>query len=393
MKNYKLVMSIVFAGVFTSAQAVTMSGNAYADDSVRIPGDLCEWNEAAWSDFNTAEVEAWSGLGWEKQIWDNSAAADYPASYHKSWSELAVADKEFARKLGYSSETWGVANCPNYSTTTGKKFNRAGLVGTLGTSGYGELVGLYSFDSDADGSASKQDYSGLGGGGHVNFWLGDSYTLQIDGAASFFRNDDSDYRVFAMEALVHAGWRDPDKGYFGAFGGLLSYGYAGYSGTGCSGSCSFDQYVIGGEGAVYWDTMTFFAQGGFMDSRSADGGSRGNSFTNTWFGRGGLRYFANPNVKLEASGGILSGDQYTNKPVDMPFWKIGGEYKPDDSRVSWFASYGGYSEDEIDYEHTNHTVAGGVRVHFDQKSLMSFDRSGASLDFFDTRMLIQAYDH
>lgn len=387
-------MSIVFAGVFTLAQVATMSGKAYADDSVRIPSDLCVWNESAWSDFNTAEIAAWSGLGWKKQIWDGSEEAAYPASYHKSWSELAVTDKEFARKLGYSSETWGVESCPNYSTSTEKKVNRAGLVGTLGISGRGELFGLYSFDSDADGFASKQDYSGLGGGGHVNFWLSDSYTLQIDGAASFFRNDDSDYRVFAMEALVHAGWRDPDKGYFGAFGGLLSYGYGGAS---CGGSCSFDQYVAGAEGAVYWDMMTFFAQGGFMDSWSEDGGSRGNSFTDTWFARGGLRYFANPNMKLEASGGILSGNEYaTDDPccrVDMPFWHFEGEYKPDDSRVSWFASYAGYSEDEIDYEHTNHTIAGGVRVHFDQKTLMSFDRSGASLDFFDTRMLIQAYDH
>jgi hypothetical protein len=269
----------------------------------------------------------------------------------------------------------------------------ADTFGPMDTSGYGEIFGLLSWDSDADGRARKQDYAGLGGGGHVNFWLSDSYTLQIDGTGSFFRNDDVGYRLFAVEGLAHAGWRNPDQGYLGAFGGLLSYGYSGEDN-------SYDQWVVGGEGAVYLDMVTLFVQGGFMDSFDDDtnGSGPGASFTDTWFVRGGVRYFATPNLKLEASGGLLQGNEYARDVgdccrVDMPFWKLEGEYKPDDSRVSWFASYGGYSENEVNYEHTNHTVMAGLRIHFGQDTLLSFDRSGASLDFLDTRMLIQAFDH
>lgn len=262
---------------------------------------------------------------------------------------------------------------------------------TLGTSGYGEIFGLYSWDSEAGSSTEEYEYTGLGGGGHVNFWLSDNWTLQIDGGGSFFRIDTNDDSVFAVDMMVHTGWRDPERGYFGAFGGLSSFGYRGESGN------SYDQWVIGGEGAVYLDSMTIFGQAGFMDSFDDDtnGSGPGDSFTDTWFVRGGVRYFATPNMKLEASGGLLQGNEYASDAdgVDMPFWKTEIEYKPDDFNVSWFASYGGYREDESNYEHTNHTIMGGVRVHFGQDTLMSFDRSGASLDFLDTRMLIQAYDH
>ncbi len=285
-------------------------------------------------------------------------------------------------------------------------------VQTLGTSGYGEIFGLYMFDSEykanADRPSDRQfepEYVGLGGGGHVNFWLNDNYTLQIDGAASFFRNENStgdNYRMFAVEALAHAGWRDPEQGYIGGFGGLLSYGYGG-----CSYDCSYDQFVIGGEGAIYLDMVTVFAQAGFMDSWTDDTDRKlqgdGNSFTDAWFIRGGVRYFANPNLQFEASGGLFQGNEYAYHygkccRVDMPFWKVEGEYKPDDSRVSWFASYGGFSENEMgnrgtNYSFINHTVMAGARIHFGQDTLLSFDRTGASLDFLDTRMLPVAYDH
>lgn len=278
----------------------------------------------------------------------------------------------------------------------------ADTFGPMGTSGYGEIFGLYMFDSEYAnaGSTFDPEYIGLGVGGHVNFWLNDNFTLQIDGLGNFWRNENRDfnnYRMFAVEGLAHAGWRDPDKGYFGAFGGLLSYGYSGANN-------SFDQWVAGGEGAIYLDSMTVFGQAGFMDSFKDDtnGSGPGNSFTDTWFVRGGVRYFATPNMKLEASGGLLQGNEYATNDgvccrVDMPFWQVEGEYKPDDSRVSWFASYGGYHENErsvrTDYSHTTHTVMAGIRIHFGQDTLQSFDRTGASLDFFDTKMLATAYDH
>ncbi len=383
----------------TTTQAAATSGRSHGDDGVRIPANLCSWSEMAWNDFNSAEQSAWSGLGWTKPVWDGSDETAYPASYSKSWSELAGEDKKFATELGYSSKTYGVEGCPDYSTlaqqkqvdpapplrkTVGSTTDFEADAQTLGTSGVVEIYGSYSSavaygsnDSDAN-----DNYTGGGGGGSVNFWLNDNYTLQIDGNFSFFRNAPDDDTGNAIEMLVHTGWRSTERGYFGAFGGFVALGQSGAD-------TAPNQWVIGGEGAVYWDMLTVFVQGGFMDTWSA---AEAEAFTDTYFVRGGARYFFDPNLKLEASGGFLSGDEYTDTPVDMPFWRAEVEYKPDDARVSWFGAYMGYSEDEVGYEHTNHTVMGGIRIHIGQDTLMSVDRSGASQGFLDSRILQMAWD-
>ena len=107
-------------GIALSFALAAMSGQSRAD-GVRIPTNLCFWNVMAWRDFNSAEKAAWSGLGWTKQVWDVSEETAYPASYQKTWSELADKDKKFAAKLGFSSKTWGVEGCPNYSILAQKK--------------------------------------------------------------------------------------------------------------------------------------------------------------------------------------------------------------------------------------------------------------------------------
>lgn len=109
-----LVLGLSFA-------LVAMSGQSRADDGVRIPSNLCFWNVMAWRDFNSAEKAAWSGMGWSKQLWDGSDTTGYPASYQKSWSDLVGKEKKFAAMLGFSSKTWGVEGCPNYSTLAQKE--------------------------------------------------------------------------------------------------------------------------------------------------------------------------------------------------------------------------------------------------------------------------------
>lgn len=250
------------------------------------------------------------------------------------------------------------------------------------TSGFVKMYGSHSILTDVGTGANGGEYTGGGGGGKVNIWLGDYYGIQMDGNFDFFRNRDIEGTQFAGEMLLHAGWRDPQSGYFGGFGGLLSIGYS-------ADSADQTQWVAGGEGAMYFDMITVFAQAGFMDQiNSEDFGA----FNDMYFVRGGVRYFANPNLKFEASGGLLSGDEYTDIPVDIPFWRVEAEHKSDDSRVSWFASYVGSHENEDTAEHTTHTVTGGIRIHFGQDTLLSVDRSGASQGFLDSRILQIAYD-
>lgn len=89
---------------------------SHAEDGVRIPENLCSWQNLDWQDLNAAEKLAWAGLGWSRQTWDDPEPAEYPASYRKSWPELVYTEKLLARKLGYSRRTWDADGCPNYST-------------------------------------------------------------------------------------------------------------------------------------------------------------------------------------------------------------------------------------------------------------------------------------
>ncbi|MEH6728128.1 MAG: hypothetical protein V7703_18410 [Hyphomicrobiales bacterium] len=192
----------------------------------------------------------------------------------------------------------------------------ADTFGPMDTSGFVEIFGAHSFLTNVGPDADDDRYTGGGGGGQVNFWLNDSYTVQIDGDFDFFRNDPDDDTEFAIEMLVHAGWRDPERGYFGGFGGFVTNGYVGDSDDPA-------QWVAGGEGAIYLDMMTVFAQAGFMDQLTS---AEDEAFTDAFFVRGGVRYFVNPNLKLEASGGLLSGDEYTDTPLIYHFgvlkWNI-----------------------------------------------------------------------
>lgn len=101
-----------------------------AEDGVRIPENLCSWQNMSWLDLNAAEKLAWSGLGWTKQTWDNSEPANFPASYRKSWPELVYTEKLLARKLGYGRNTWDAEGCPNYSTRARRKPDTSEQAGT-----------------------------------------------------------------------------------------------------------------------------------------------------------------------------------------------------------------------------------------------------------------------
>ena len=93
-----------------------MSGQAYAEECVRIPANLCAWEIMGWRDLNGAERLTWSGLGWTMHTWHHARSDNYPASYRKSWPELSDTEKLLAGRLGFSQETWDTDECPNYST-------------------------------------------------------------------------------------------------------------------------------------------------------------------------------------------------------------------------------------------------------------------------------------
>ena len=110
-----------------------MSASARAEDGIRIPANLCSWQNLDWQHLNAAEKLAWSGLGWTKQAWDSPEPANYPASYRKSWPQLVYTEKLLARKLGYGRRTWDAEGCPNYSTRARIKSDTSGQAGNNGS--------------------------------------------------------------------------------------------------------------------------------------------------------------------------------------------------------------------------------------------------------------------
>ena len=113
-----------------SVAIVAMSGQAHADDGIRIPANLCSWEIMGWRDLNGAERLAWSGLGWTMQTWHHSRQDNFPASYRKSWVELTESEMLLAGKLGFDQETWDAEGCPNYSTRVQKKATVSEQAGT-----------------------------------------------------------------------------------------------------------------------------------------------------------------------------------------------------------------------------------------------------------------------
>lgn len=107
-----------------------MSGQAHAEDGVRVPANLCAWEIMGWRDLNGAERLTWSELGWTMNTWSHSRSDSYPASYRKSWPELTDTEKLFAGKLGFNQETWDTDDCPNYSTRVQIKQDTSEQVGT-----------------------------------------------------------------------------------------------------------------------------------------------------------------------------------------------------------------------------------------------------------------------
>ena len=105
-----------FTVLLLSILIVAAPVQSLAEDGIRIPANLCSWQDLGWQDLNAAEKLAWSGLGWTRQAWDSPEPANYPASYRKSWPELVYTEKLLARKLGYSRRTWDAEGCPNFST-------------------------------------------------------------------------------------------------------------------------------------------------------------------------------------------------------------------------------------------------------------------------------------
>jgi len=250
-------------------------------------------------------------------------------------------------------------------------------------SGAGELAATYLNLDDGGknviqgGEAS--DYWLLGGGGSLDVaWH--ALNLQADLAAEGKLDEGSadDTYEHSVGGGLHVGWRDPDRGTFGAFGGVGEVAIHDADDN----DPDTVAWGVGLEGQAFFDRLTLYLQAGYLDRESVARGGDVDAIKNAGFGRVVGRYFWTDDFKLESE---LSYTQGTMDPdeddVGILGWGAELEYRPGRFPVSGFVGYTGaryYQKDDWDalYEHR---IGFGLRVYFGQPSLLAHDRRGASL--------------
>jgi hypothetical protein len=246
-----------------------------------------------------------------------------------------------------------------------------------GPSGYIEAFGQAAWHKTnvTDGGP----WSGVGVAGRANIWLRDGWSTQLDASGNFV--DATGQSILSGSAAVHLSRRDPGRGLIGAF--------AGYATTNDCCASGQDGSLFGGlEAQYYLHNLTLYGLVGFATQVSGYYG--GNAYPEDRFSQafvqGTARYFLQPNTKLEASIGFMTGTIWG--PEYSPDYKARAltfsaeaEHQLADKPVSLFARLTGYSDRKYTTSPSlTYAAQVGLRVRFGQTgTLLDQDRNGATL--------------
>jgi len=252
-------------------------------------------------------------------------------------------------------------------------------------SGKGEFIATYlRFDDrgkDVIQGGEATDYWTLGGSGAFDAAWG-NLNLQTDFSAEgvLEKNSDDDTLEHWYGGGLHVGWRDPK---FGSVSGFAGIGKVKINNLGDDDPDTI-AWTAGLEGQLFFDPVTLYLQGGYMDRQSIASGGDVAYIKNAGFVRVVPRVFVGDNFKIEPLK--LSYTEGTMDPDRDNVWILGWgaelEYRLENLPVSAFLSYDGARYDQEDdwdvlYEHR---IGFGVRLYFGQESLKTNDRHGASLE-------------
>lgn len=249
-----------------------------------------------------------------------------------------------------------------------------------------------TFEPDHD------SYFTSGQSGRLSLPLGDMMSIQMDAnnettSSAFEENTDDDFS-HSLDFGLHVSARDPSRGLFGVF---AAFG----QGKGDNEEGRHNYWAVGGEAQYYADNVTFYLQGGYLDSKGVDvnpndGGKDG--LHDAVFVRGVARWFMTPDSRLQGEVAYATGtqDDANGAPPDSPFdmdviqWGVrydtvlSGLPLIGDSAV--FVGYRGTHFDtgccgpDDTARGTEHTVMAGFSYHFGGQTLLDLDRVGATLD-------------
>jgi len=99
-----LVSAMFMSGALPPSSGLSLQP-AVAAEHIRVPADICDWDDYDWRELNDAEKAAWSTLGWTAQLWDSEDGEAW--SDGVGWRRLSATEQEAAMSLGYSTDTWG----------------------------------------------------------------------------------------------------------------------------------------------------------------------------------------------------------------------------------------------------------------------------------------------
>jgi hypothetical protein len=243
------------------------------------------------------------------------------------------------------------------------------------SSGYLDLHGgVGGFFTSAGDFPMEQ----FGGAGRVNTWLTPSLTVQFDLWGEVILDDNlvGDAPQPILGFAAHLGHRDPAVGHIG---GLVSVGSSHYWNN--------PEYVtVAMEGQRYFGNATIFGQAGYTH------GASGVGHPGSWYAYGGGRHFFTPNLMAELSGGLSAWRDDASSNTALR-WGGRFEYKPETHRFSVFAAYeGGVEFWDYAWDFSDHLFFVGARYYFNQDTLLSHDRTGASLYDYNT-MYGQSFEH
>jgi hypothetical protein len=237
----------------------------------------------------------------------------------------------------------------------------------------------------------------LGGAGRGTYWFAPNASVQLDVQAegTSYRIDDDRFSTHAYLIGGHLNWRDSQRGLIGIFGGAGDAGGFGMSGS------TVRHGLIGAEAQWYWNALTLYVQGGYDRTfGTLDAVHEG---VHAWFVRGTGRWFATPNLLIEATGlyadgaldhppGVAAFGDASSRGFQTWLWQAKVEWRPGATPFSLFAKYQG-SETRWDdmvvngtlftQKVTDHRVLAGLRLYLGQATLLANDRSGATLDVID----------
>jgi hypothetical protein len=261
---------------------------------------------------------------------------------------------------------------------------RSGADEPLELSGTGEVIASYLNLSDFSSSVLQPEEAKnlwtMGGRGALDAALGSLHLeAEFSGEGTVHNADQDDTYLGSFGGALHAGWRNPEVGSLGAFGGAGNLKINDFDGK----DRRTIAYAVGGEGQLYFDPVTLYAQVGYLDRETAKHGGDKNVLKNAPFFRLVGRFFPCDDVEFNLQAAFAHGKMDPDEDnLFLGDWAAGVEARIPGIPLSGFLQYTGayYFQDDDSDKLLESRIGFGLRFYFEERSLKANDRRGVSLD-------------